>query len=165
MSLEKRIKRLIIGRRHPFFAATLPGFERLCADELAPLSETLEVESTVPGGVAFSGRLPDLYRASLQSRTAVRIVMRLSTFKATNFNQLESHTRKIAWEQAKPCPKYVVACSIRSMVASCRYSSMQHPGRDTHPAYVERLLCRPASAQPSPEVEHPLLDRCRDSGP
>lgn len=102
MSLEKRIKRHLIGRRHDYFAVTLPGFERLCADELTRLSETIRITRIATGGVSFSGRLTDAYRANLQVRTAGRLLMRLARFKATNFQQLEKQIQKIPWELYLP---------------------------------------------------------------
>lgn len=102
MNIEKRIKRRIIGRRHDLFAVTLPGFEHLCRDELLNLSDTIEIKETVKGGVGFSGRLIDLYQASLHVRTAVRILMRLTSFKASNFLQIETRVRKIDWELYLP---------------------------------------------------------------
>jgi putative N6-adenine-specific DNA methylase len=101
-NLEKRIKRHIVGRRHDFFAVTLPGHEPSCIQELLPLSDTLDVKKAVTGGVAFTGRLTDLYLANLHVRTAVRILMRLGRFKATNFRQLEARIGKIPWELYLP---------------------------------------------------------------
>ncbi len=100
---ERRIKRHVIGRRQDFFAVTLPGFESTCAQELNNLmdmfgTDTLEVKEVIKGGVTFKGRLTDLYLANLHVRTAIRILMRLNRFKATNFKQLETHTGKIPWE-------------------------------------------------------------------
>ncbi|MGD9367895.1 MAG: RNA methyltransferase [Desulfobacteraceae bacterium] len=102
MSLEKRIKRHLIGRRHDYFAVTLPGFERLCADELTRLSDTIRITGIAIGGVSFSGRLTDVYRTNLQVRTAGRLLMRLARFKATNFQQLEKQIQKIPWELYLP---------------------------------------------------------------
>lgn len=102
MSLEKRIKRHITGRRQDFFAITLPGFEQLCRSELAALSETLGVTAAVPGGISFSGRMADLYLAGLHAGTPVRLLMRLARSKATNFRQLERLAQKISWELYLP---------------------------------------------------------------
>lgn len=98
MNLAKRIKRHIIGRAHELFAVTLPGHEQLCANEIEAASDTLHVTEVLNGGVCFNGRLTDLYLANLHTRTAGRILLRLGRFKATNFNQLATRCRKIAWE-------------------------------------------------------------------
>ena len=102
MSLEKRIKRNVIGRRHEFFAVTLPGFQQLCADELAAVSDTFEAKEVIRGGVSFKGRLSDLYLAALHCRIPVRLLMRLARFKATNFGQLKGKTQEIPWELFLP---------------------------------------------------------------
>jgi hypothetical protein len=82
MNLDKRIKRHVIGARHVFFAITLPGFENLLRLELEGLCPTLEFGAPTKGGVAFNGRLTDLYLANLHLSTAGRILMRLAAFKA-----------------------------------------------------------------------------------
>jgi putative N6-adenine-specific DNA methylase len=102
MGLEKRIKRHVIGRRHEFLAVTLPGFQRICADELTAISDTLETKGVITGGVLFEGRLSDLYLAALHCRIPVRLLMRLARFKATNFRQLERQTCEIPWELYLP---------------------------------------------------------------
>jgi putative N6-adenine-specific DNA methylase len=92
----------VIARRHRCHAVTVPGVEELCARELASLSDTLEVREHLKGGVAFSGRMVDLYRANLHVRTAGRFLLRLSEFKATNFRQLEKKCAALAWERYLP---------------------------------------------------------------
>lgn len=101
----------MIARRHRCHAVTVPGAEDLCAGELASLSDTLEVQEHLKGGVAFSGRLLDLYRANLHVRTAGRFLLRLSEFKATNFRQLEKKCAALAWERYLPWGA-VPACKV-----------------------------------------------------
>lgn len=107
--LDKQIKRHVIAPRHKMLAVTAPGAEKVCAAELAALSDTVRVEGETAGGVAFSGRLLDLYRANLHLRTAVRIWLRVTAFKATNFRQLEKHCAAVAWEHYLP-PGCVPQC-------------------------------------------------------
>src|SRR5210317_282755 len=87
--LFKRIKRHVIGRERTFFAATPPGFEPLCLQELSNLHPAVGNARVTPGGVEFSGRLDDCYRANLNLRLPNRILMRISAFKSSNFRQLE----------------------------------------------------------------------------
>jgi putative N6-adenine-specific DNA methylase len=101
-SLSKRIKRHVIGRSRPYFAATAPGFESLCFEELKALGLPVENASAIPGGVEFKGRLIDCYQANLHLRTANRILMRIHNFKATSFSQLESKTAEIPWDLYLP---------------------------------------------------------------
>ena len=99
-SLEKRIKRRIIGRDHIFFAATAPGIEKLCQQELKNIG--IKDASVTAGGVLFNARLKDCFRANLLLRTANRILMRMTTFKATNFRQFDRQMAKIPWELYLP---------------------------------------------------------------
>jgi putative N6-adenine-specific DNA methylase len=128
MNLEKRIKRHLIGPRHAYFAVTLPGFERLCADELIRLSDTIRITRITTGGVSFSGRLTDAYRANLQVRTAGRFLMRLARFKATNFQQLGKQIQKIPWEL------YLPRGTIPMFHITTRHSRLYHSG-----AIAERI--------------------------
>lgn len=102
MNLEKQLKRHIFGPRQTFFASVLPGFERVCRQELEALSDTIDIVEQVNGGIVFSGRLVDLYRANLQLRTAGRILMRIARFKATNFRELVKHLGAISWQLYLP---------------------------------------------------------------
>ena len=88
----------MIGPTQSFFAATAPGLEHLCCQELSALAGSVSHVEIIPGGVAFKGRLIDMYCANLELRTPTRILMRIARFKASNFRQLERHLKKIAWE-------------------------------------------------------------------
>jgi putative N6-adenine-specific DNA methylase len=96
--LFKRIKRHVIGRERSFFAATPPGFESLCLQELSNLHPAVGEARVLPGGVEFKGRLEDCYRANLNLHLPNRILMRIDTFKSTNFRQLERKVGDIPWE-------------------------------------------------------------------
>ncbi len=96
--LSKRIKRHVVGRLRTYFAATSPGFETICLNELLSLPLSGKEVRAVSGGVEFRGRLKDCYLANLNLRTANRILMRIQTFKATNFNQFEKKLLDIPWQ-------------------------------------------------------------------
>ncbi len=120
MNIEKRIKRHIIAKRHTFFVVTMPGFETGCARALKALSNTIDVQASVKGGITFSGRLVDLYRASLHLRTAGRILMRLATFKASNFNQLQKKTAALPWDL------YLPVGTVPKCKVSAHHSRLYH---------------------------------------
>lgn len=110
--LSKRIKRHVVGRLRTYFAATSPGFENICLGELHDLPLSKKTASIVPGGVEFQGQLMDCYLANLYLRTANRILMRIHTFKASNFTQLEKKLFDIPWElylRAEQHPKIHVS--------------------------------------------------------
>lgn len=100
--LSKRIKRHVIGRQRTYFAAAAPGFENLCYSELINIGLSREKVAVVEGGVAFQGKLQDCWLANLHLRTANRILLRIESFKATGFSQLENKVAKIPWELYLP---------------------------------------------------------------
>lgn len=96
--LQKRIKRHVIGRERQFFAATGPGLEPLCKKELTAFLPPGTPAAIVEGGVEFTARLHDVYRADLNLRTANRVLMRVASFHAENFRQLEKNLLDVPWE-------------------------------------------------------------------
>jgi putative N6-adenine-specific DNA methylase len=91
----KRIRRHVVGQAHDFFAVTAPGFEDLCRAELAALGL---IGRAVAGGVEFTGRLHEGYLANLSLRTASRVLMRVHSFPAVHFSELEKQVAAFAWE-------------------------------------------------------------------
>ena len=94
-AFEKRIKRHVIGKTHDFFVVAAPGLEELCLAELTALGLN---GRPIAGGVAFAGRLPDCYLANLHLRTASRVLMRVHSFHAVHFSELERQVGPFAWE-------------------------------------------------------------------
>ncbi len=101
-SLSKRIKRHVIGRQRTYFAATAPGFEDLCHSELINLGLSEEKVAVVEGGVEFIGKLQDCWLVNLHLRTANRVLLRIDSFKASGFSQLEKKVAGIPWELYLP---------------------------------------------------------------
>jgi len=97
-NLERRIRRHVLGKPHTFFAATAPGLEALCREEILALGLGNGEVTTTRGGVTFRGRIPDCYSANLKLRTANRVLMRIDTFRADNFRQLEKKAIDLPWE-------------------------------------------------------------------
>jgi len=98
VNLEKRIRRHVIAKKQSFFAATPPGFETLCRDELVRIGISPADAVITRGGIEFNARLHTAYMANLELRTANRILMRLASFTASNFRQLEKKLSGIPWE-------------------------------------------------------------------
>lgn len=76
------------------FAVTAPGLEELTRQELSRLGIAAVAE---PGGVQFEGEAETIYRANLHLRTASRILVRVASFQARSFIELERHARRIQW--------------------------------------------------------------------
>ncbi|MDI6797820.1 MAG: hypothetical protein QMD09_12790 [Desulfatibacillaceae bacterium] len=131
--MEKRVKRHIKASSHEFFAATQPGLEHLCLKELAGLGLAGEDARILAGGVAFSGRLPDLYKAALYMHTPNRLLMRIGAFTATDFVSLSAKVVKIAWEL------YLSASLPINIRVSSRKSRLYHS--DAVAQRVEEAIC------------------------
>ncbi len=121
-ALFKRIKRQIIGRDHTFFAAIPPGFEAVCLHELLKLTPLAGKARVTTGGVKFEGRLEVGYRANLNLRSANRILMRVGTFRASNFRQLEKSLHGIPWEL------YLPRNSLLKVNATTKHCRLHHSG-------------------------------------
>ena len=108
------------------FAITAPGLEEITAAELRARGIVAPVVE--PGGVAFSGTLNDVYEANLWLRTASRVVIRIASFHASEFHELERRARRIPWSH------YIgVPARVRFRV-TCRKSRLYHSD-----AVAERL--------------------------
>lgn len=119
----------MVAKPTEFFAVTAPGLEPLCLKELQalPLSRSQMAVST--GGVTFMGFLQDGYLANLRLATANRILMRMGTFKASNFRSLEKKLAAFPWEL------YLRQGSIPRLQIATHRSRLHHSG-----AIAERIL-------------------------
>jgi len=81
------------------FAVAAPGLEPLVVDELRALGagQTLQVRKPEPGGVGFQTDQAGLYAANLHLRVASRVLVRVGSFHAAAFHQLERHARRLPW--------------------------------------------------------------------
>ncbi|MDX2261342.1 MAG: hypothetical protein SFU84_06550 [Gemmatimonadales bacterium] len=82
------------------WAVSAPGAEALTAAELQALGVVPGVRE--PGGVAFEASAEQLADALLWLRTAVRVTVRLGSFSARTFGELERHAKGIAWAAIVP---------------------------------------------------------------
>jgi putative N6-adenine-specific DNA methylase len=80
------------------FAVTAPGLEHLCAGELAE-SGIAAAAQPEPGGVAWEGDMVSLYRSNLELRTASRVIVRLGSFRARTFPELERRCAVLPWRE------------------------------------------------------------------
>ena len=103
-----------------------PGLEALLGAEARALG--LRVRGVEPGGVTVDGDLADVVRANIGLRTASRVLVRVATFRATAFHELERSARRIAWE------RFIGAAPVR-VRATCRKSKLYHSD-----AVAERVL-------------------------
>jgi putative N6-adenine-specific DNA methylase len=109
----------------PCFTVCAPGLEPLAAAELSMLGVSGKEE---PGGVSFDADASSRYRANLHLRTATRVLMRLGTFRARTFPELERRARAVPWE------RLLRSDATYRLRVSCAKSKLYHEG-----AVAERL--------------------------
>src|SRR5215471_1685274 len=78
------------------YAAAAPGLEPVVSAELAALGLKPRAEI---GGVGFAGTMESVARANLWLRTASRVIVRVATFRARAFHELERLARAVPWER------------------------------------------------------------------
>ena len=79
------------------WASTAPGLERVLAAELRRLG--LAPGEIEPGGVEFAATSAQLADSVMQLRTANRVAVRLASFEARAFGELERRAAKVPWEE------------------------------------------------------------------
>lgn len=103
------------------YAVVTPGLEEVCAVELAELGMTqIEPDS---GGVAFRGRLEEIYLTNLRLRTASRILVRFASFRCRSFPDLYRQAVRLPWGRffkSDTPPRFKV---------TCRHSRLMHSER------------------------------------
>lgn len=77
------------------FATATPGIESLTAGELGALG--IAAGNVEPGGVDFTADATQLADALLWLRTANRVTVRLASFRARTFAELERHAAQVDW--------------------------------------------------------------------
>jgi putative N6-adenine-specific DNA methylase len=129
-------------RTDPCFAICAPGLAPLTSVELASLGIPARPET---GGVSFDADPRALYRANLHLRTATRVLLRLGTFRARTFPELERRARAVSWSRLLgPGTPY-------RLRVSCSKSKLYHEG-----AVAERLhgaIEATTGARPAPGSE------------
>ena len=80
---------------HDFHAKTLKGLEGILANELSDIGAADVVP--VNRGVNFKGSVALMYKANLYLRTALRILMPVSRFRATNEDMLYKKIQAVDW--------------------------------------------------------------------
>src|SRR5690242_3119318 len=101
------------------YAVAAPGLEPLVARELTALGLAPNAET---GGAAFRGPIESIWRANLWLRTASRVLVRVATFRARAFFELERLARAVPWE------RYVSSGSAVRFRVTSKKSRLYHTG-------------------------------------
>lgn len=100
------------------FAVTAPGLAPLAARELAALG--IAATPAEAGGVPFTADAAQLADAQLRLRTVSRVLVRLASFRATAFHELERAARQVDWGRILP------AGASFTLRVTCRKSRLYH---------------------------------------
>jgi putative N6-adenine-specific DNA methylase len=121
--------------RHEALAVCAPGLEALVVAELAALG----IRSGRPAGgaVPFRASTRQLYAANLWLRCAERVQVRVATFGARTFADLERGASRVDWG------RFVVAGQPAVVRASSSASRLVHTG-----AVAERILAAAGTVEP-----------------
>lgn len=104
-----------------FFVIVPPGFEQICATELQCItSSPLDISH---GGIAFKGKLRELYLANLWLRCATRVLVRLDCVKSRDFPTLFQKAVRLPWGKFIKPQRHV---TVR---VSCHTSRLNHSDR------------------------------------
>ncbi len=106
------------------FAIAPPGLEHMLLVEIRALN--FAGVTAVPGGVAFRGGWPEVWRANLELRGATRILARLGDFMAFHLAQLDKRARKFPWGDVLP-----QGTVLRVETTTNRASKIYHAGAAT----------------------------------
>lgn len=101
------------------FAIVAPGLEALALAEARVLGLPAELQAG-GGGLAWRGDLRSVLVANAGLRIASRVVVRLATFEARSFAELERHARQIAWASV-----VTPGADVRFRV-TCKKSKLYH---------------------------------------
>lgn len=107
------------------FAVVPPGLERVAAAEMEAIGLSC---AAGPGGVAFDADDAALAAANLLLRVPSRILVRLATFRARSFAELERKANTVPWGA------YVTPARPTTLRVTCRKSRLYHSD-----AVAERL--------------------------
>ncbi len=136
---------------HTFFATSAPGVEPILHAEIKEL-KLARVERQV-GGVRFEGALEDAWRANLCLRTAVRVLLRLARFQASDADALYHAVAKIDWASfVRPDGTLLVSAQAKES----RLEHSEFVEQRTKDAIVDAFRAR-TGARPNVDKDDPDL--------
>lgn len=131
------------------YSITAPGLEQVTASELTALG--FAPKNASRGGVGWRGSPRDLYRANLWLRTATRVLVRVSSFHAGSFAELERRAKRVPWG------RFVRGRDSVRFRVTCHKSALYHSD-----AVAQRLAESAAAATGCAAVKSPAVDEDDD---
>ncbi len=105
------------------FIVVAPGLELAVAAEARAAG--FGPAQTIPGGVTLRGDWNTVWRANLVLRGAVRVLVRLGSFRAMHLAQLDKRARRFPWDRTLRADEPV------RVETTCRRSRIYHAGAAT----------------------------------
>ncbi|MFW5775652.1 MAG: THUMP domain-containing class I SAM-dependent RNA methyltransferase, partial [Chitinivibrionales bacterium] len=132
-------------------ATTMAGLEPILAQEL----DGIGAEAIKPGirAVTFRGDRALMYRANLQLRTALRILVPIAMFEAYNEDQLYELAQKIEWSRYLSVDDTL---AINTAVASKYFTHSMYIGLKLKDAIVDQFRTA-FHRRPSVDLEEPTV--------
>jgi putative N6-adenine-specific DNA methylase len=130
-------------------AKTFAGLEEVLAKEIESIGGT-EIELT-KRGVIYEGDLKLIYRSNLELRTALRILMPIHTFKASNLDAFYKKVREIEWWNYMDLN---TTFAVDAITRSAIFTHSQYVGLKTKDAIADQFRDK-MNRRPSVDVEHP----------
>ncbi len=140
-----------MAQSEKYHAKTLAGFEPLLAQEL----KTLGAESTevVKRGVTFYGGRSMMYRVNLASRLALRVLVPIMRFEATDTDTIYRRVKRFDWS---PYLDNRMTFAIDAVVYSPHFTHSQFVSLKVKDAIADRFRER-TNLRPSVNREQPDL--------
>lgn len=124
------------------FAVVAPGLESFALAEARALGLPAALEPG-GGGIGWRGDEASVLLANVGLRIASRVLVRLATFEARSFAELERHARRIPWARV------VAQDGVVRFRVTCRKSRLYHSD-----AVAQRLVL--AAARVVPGIRHEM---------
>ena len=125
------------------FLVALPGLESVLCDEAREKGFTSP--RIVPGGVAFRGSWPEVWRANLEIRGASKVLVRIGAIRVLHLAQLDKRARRFPWARDAAPRRAAARRRHLPQVAhlSCRGRRAAHRDGDPRRAWRARhARCR-----------------------
>lgn len=126
-------------RTENFYVVVSPGLEKTCAAELAALG--IAPRQIDKGGIAWTGRLRELYLANLWLRTASRVLLRLAECRSRDFPDLHRKALRLPWG------RFIHPDTPVALRVTCHASRLSHTRRvaETLESALNRTIGRTAN--------------------
>ncbi|MCX7558948.1 class I SAM-dependent RNA methyltransferase [Sulfitobacter sp. F26204] len=141
------------SRPFEIFLVCAPGLEPVLLEEVR--EKGFDKAEAGPGGVTIMGGWPEVWRANLDLRGAVRVLVRIGGFMAFHLAQLDKRSRKFDWG-AVLRPEVPVRVQV-----TCKASKIYHAKAACE--RIERALVESHAIPLSPEAEIVVKVRIHDN--